>query len=322
MNDIVDAIPYFLVFIVGGTCHEFCHAWTAYRLGDPTSREMGRMTLNPLVHIDPIGTILFPLINAMVGGVLIGWMRPVPVNPFNLLRGRRDMLLVSLAGPFANLFLAFLGFLVAYGFYWATGEIPIGINYWIILNLALAFFNLLPIPPLDGSSIVDYVRRDDSGWYHAQGFLGMMVLYMLLMIGGLEYLWIAASSTMAFMGSTWVFPALAFMALLLAGIIFYVKTSPRGRISARKKPKASKSAQTYETARMIGTKLQLGGVLTRSEAEWVEMIRLDRGNGENLCSPISFHGDNDFCAACPNLNRCALRLIESLQAENRGEQKT
>jgi Zn-dependent protease len=277
---------------------------------------MGRLSLNPLVHIDPIGTVVFPLIPVFfseAAGYLIGWMKPVPVLRMNLRRPGRDMLLVSLAGPFANLFLAFLGILVLNGFVWAGAEIPSGISAWIQINLALAFFNLLPIPPLDGSSIVDYIRKDESGRYHSQGFIGMMILYFLLMMGGLDYLWKAADMTFMAVGSSWMVSTGVFVVLAVLGGLFLTASSTKPRRQDSRKTGSTKSMQVYEKARMIGMKLKEGSALTKSEEDWLEKLRRDRGDGESLCSPISFHGENDFCAVCANLNRCAIRLIESHQ---------
>jgi Zn-dependent protease len=149
--------------------HEFGHAFAADRLGDPTPRMLGRLTISPLAHMDPIGTVLIPLMRYIVpafGGFLIGWAKPVPISPINFRNPRRDEVLVSIAGPAANLFLMALFFAVLVAgnqggwFNNPEGMAPVFLNlagYFILLNFCLAVFNLLPIPPLDGHWILKAV---------------------------------------------------------------------------------------------------------------------------------------------------------------------
>jgi len=138
------------------TFHEFAHAYIANRLGDPTAKDMGRLTLNPLAHLDLVGTI-------MVFIIRIGWAKPVPVNPANFKNPKKDLLWVSLAGPVSNIFLAFI-FGILCRFFQVTHlnlshlsvmeVIRFMIGFGMLINLILAFFNILPIPPLDGSKIL------------------------------------------------------------------------------------------------------------------------------------------------------------------------
>jgi Zn-dependent protease len=140
--------------------HEWAHAWTAWRLGDDTAARLGRMSLNPLVHIDPLGTLILPLL-----GVPFGWAKPVPVQPHRFHSGvsmRGGMMRVAVAGPISNLVLAVVctGLLAALFRFWppglAVGETLFKLLYMMVfLNVALAMFNALPIPPLDGSRVVD-----------------------------------------------------------------------------------------------------------------------------------------------------------------------
>ena len=140
----------FFVLIVSLTFHEAAHAWAAWRLGDDTAKRMGRLSLNPLVHMDPIGTLM------ILGRMPIGWAKPVPVDPRNIRNPRSGMPLVAFAGPLSNLILAFFFCLV----YFAVGRALIGSGWYSMLvlflqvNFSLAIFNLLPIMPLDGSKIV------------------------------------------------------------------------------------------------------------------------------------------------------------------------
>lgn len=135
--------------------HEIAHGWVANYLGDPTARLQGRLTLNPLPHIDPIGSILVPLLLSLTpGGFIIGWARPVPVNPYNL-RGKFGEAIVSVAGPLSNIFLAIVfGLLIRFiGDIFPSSFVQIA-GYAVYINILLALFNMVPIPPLDGSKIL------------------------------------------------------------------------------------------------------------------------------------------------------------------------
>jgi Zn-dependent protease len=157
-NVIVEGLISYLGLIILLTFHEFGHAWTAMKCGDDTARLMGRVSLNPIVHIDPIGTVLLPLIMIFLPGAgrfLIGWAKPVPVNPYNLRNPRRDDILVSMAGPAMNVVLAVV--LVALARAGLLVHAEQFTNLCVdmaALSLLLCFFNLIPIPPLDGSHVL------------------------------------------------------------------------------------------------------------------------------------------------------------------------
>jgi Zn-dependent protease len=156
------------VLLVSLSVHESAHAWVANRLGDPTARYLGRVTLNPLVHIDPVGSLLFPLLGLLFGGVVFGWAKPVPVNPRNLANPMRDHAIVAAAGPASNIVLAllFLVFLKLLGFLGEGGWLyPLFLlcYFGLLLNTVLAVFNLLPLPPLDGGWILTGVLPKLAG---------------------------------------------------------------------------------------------------------------------------------------------------------------
>ena len=154
----VIALPVLLAI----TLHEWGHAWAANKLGDPTARLLGRVSINPIRHVDPIGTILVPIVLYMLGGFLFGWAKPVPVDPRNLRRPQTDMMLVALAGPIMNLIMAaawaatwkWSQFLIAHGNTWAGTPLEKMAKFGIYFNVVLCVFNMLPIPSLDGGNVL------------------------------------------------------------------------------------------------------------------------------------------------------------------------
>jgi Zn-dependent protease len=167
------AIASILAIVVAITFHEFAHAWTADRLGDDTPSLQGRVTLNPLAHLDPVGSVLFLLFR-------FGWGKPVIYNPMRLKR-RSDELLIALAGPASNLLLAFIFNLAAY-LLGKTG-LPVGLlGIAADTNVLLAAFNILPIPPLDGSSIVAYFWPEYRSLLGSQ--IGVFLLLAVVFLGG------------------------------------------------------------------------------------------------------------------------------------------
>ncbi len=166
--------------ILGLTLHEYAHGLAAYRLGDRTAGDMGRLTINPLAHIDPIGFILLFLAG-------FGWAKPVPVNPYNL-RGdmRHSMLLVSLAGPATNIFLAVVSALVFGAFYGLHLPYFEAIMFYMIqINVVLAIFNLIPIPPLDGSRILAGLLPGRQNWLYQLENYGVIILIVLVFTGAI-----------------------------------------------------------------------------------------------------------------------------------------
>ncbi len=179
------------------TVHEVAHGWVAKRLGDPTAMMMGRLTLNPLKHIDPVGTVLVPIILLMLGGFIFGWAKPVPVTWRNLRNPKRDMAIVALAGPIANLLMALIWALVV-----KIGMLTIATAPFIgqpliymgaagiFINIALMVLNLLPLPPLDGGRVVSgllpgplsykYDKIEPYGFFILLGLLATEILSSIM----------------------------------------------------------------------------------------------------------------------------------------------
>jgi Zn-dependent protease len=188
----VAALP--ILFAI--TVHEVAHGWVAKRLGDPTAERMGRLTLNPLKHIDPIGTVLVPILLIITAGIAIGWAKPVPVTWENLRKPKRDMALVALAGPAANLLMAIFWALVmkitlilpaSVG--WVTEPLLYMARFGILINVILMVFNLLPIPPLDGGRVATGLLPGPWSWQLSRlEPYGFFIIIALLMTGALWFI--------------------------------------------------------------------------------------------------------------------------------------
>jgi Zn-dependent protease len=194
MLEQLSILPILLFSVV---IHEISHGYMALRLGDSTAKEAGRLTLNPIPHIDPLGSILVPLFSLFVAGrVFIAWAKPVPVNPLNFANMRRDDILVSVVGPLSNIVLAFACTLLTIAFslsaeIFDAHNVPILGEFFsfvvkmfyggVYLNVVLAVFNLIPIPPLDGSHVAaSLLPPNISQQYQRIGFLGIFLILFLL----------------------------------------------------------------------------------------------------------------------------------------------
>jgi len=173
------------------TVHEVAHGWVAKRLGDPTAMMMGRLTLNPLKHIDPVGTVLIPGILLLIGGFVFGWAKPVPVTWENLRHPKRDMAIVAAAGPVANLVMALLwaavmkvGVLSSGALDWIAVPLIYMGGAGITINIVLMVLNLLPLPPLDGGRVVTGLLPGPMAWRFSRiEPYGFFILIALLATG-------------------------------------------------------------------------------------------------------------------------------------------
>lgn len=167
------------------TVHETAHGWVASKLGDPTAKLLGRLTLNPLKHIDPIGTIIVPAILFSLGGFIFGWAKPVPITWQNFKHPRRDMALVAVAGPLANLLMAFLwGGIAKMAMGFDNAPVIYMAQVGISINLVLMLLNLIPIPPLDGSRVVaSFLSPKMAYQFNKLEVYGFLILVLLLASG-------------------------------------------------------------------------------------------------------------------------------------------
>ena len=188
------SVIFFGCLVVAVILHEISHGVVALWFGDRTAKEAGRLTLNPIPHIDPFGSIVMPAFGAILGIPVIAWAKPVPVNPSRMRRPRRDMLWVSLAGPATNFLLMIVAALAARAAYHSVDpvsyidQLPLGIQIlfsFALVNLFLGLFNLLPIPPLDGSSLIERVLPEAwlPHWYRFRPY-GFLVLFLLVFSTG------------------------------------------------------------------------------------------------------------------------------------------
>jgi Zn-dependent protease len=206
-NWIIEGLISYLGLIVLLTFHEFGHAWTAEKCGDDTARLQGRCSLNPVVHIDPIGTVLLPLMMIFlppgISRFMIGWAKPVPVNPHNLRNPRVDDILVSMAGPAMNLILAVaLMALARVGLLAHTGQLTGLCVQMAALSLLLCFFNLIPIPPLDGSHVLRNLTGMSWEAYAKFAQFGFIAVIVVLQVPQVRLvLSLAVNGTLVLLGT-------------------------------------------------------------------------------------------------------------------------
>lgn len=206
MSDLALGVLQFLLFIPAVVLHEYAHGWVSYKLGDPTAKMAGRLTLNPVKHVDPIGTVVLPAIMALGGGPVFGYAKGVPINPRYYKDYRKGMMISGLAGPATNVLLTLLSAAVFWGVYGVTGVVADGLSNaaidavnWVLyglqvfalINLSLTFFNLIPMPPLDGSRVLPLFLSDRAlESYHRFERQGMLifiaVVFFLPQVTGID----------------------------------------------------------------------------------------------------------------------------------------
>lgn len=190
--DIVNILQSYLCFVIAIAVHEAAHAWASWKCGDDTARLMGRISLNPVVHMEVVGTVVLPLLGqflAVIGsaaaGWVIGWGKPVPVNSANFPSGKRYLygMYVALAGPASNILLALIGMIaMRIAIFVGSDELRHLLMVFIFVNLGLCFFNLLPIPPLDGSYVLRYLFNISDEAYRSMAQFGFIAVLLVVKI--------------------------------------------------------------------------------------------------------------------------------------------
>jgi Zn-dependent protease len=200
-NIVFRVATWLIPLVIAIVLHEVSHGWVANAFGDPTARRKGRLSLNPIRHVDPVGTIVLPLILAVSGAPVFGWAKPVPVVAHRLRNPRWHMMLVALAGPGMNLLLALLGALAWAGLRWLSPPaspgwafLVLNVFNFVLINVSLAIFNMLPVPPFDGSHVVEsLLPRALAARYARLARYGLPILFLLLVVLPLANIHIVAA---------------------------------------------------------------------------------------------------------------------------------
>ena len=207
LNTVQKIAVWLVPILLAITVHETAHGWVAKQFGDRTAMMLGRLTLNPIKHIDPVGTLLLPLLMLMMGGFVFGWAKPVPVTWENLRNPKRDMAFVALAGPVANLCMAILwmlvihlGFLLMDGGFVAARPVVYMGAAGVVINTVLMVLNLIPLPPLDGGRVVVSLLPNRLSWRYSRiepyGMWIILILFFTHTLGALLWPLIRGVETM------------------------------------------------------------------------------------------------------------------------------
>lgn len=170
----------YIIIVLSAVFHEYAHAWMAYRLGDSTAKQAGRLTLNPIVHLDIFGTVLIPLFLLFTSGIFVGWAKPVPYNPYALSDRKYGSLKVGIAGPAANIVIAvivgiFIRTLVQLDVISTGDPLLFALGLVVYVNIFLALFNLIPVPPLDGSKVFAALFPRQWSYVMQLGLAGVLI---------------------------------------------------------------------------------------------------------------------------------------------------
>jgi Zn-dependent protease len=211
--DPVDIFLQIVVLLFAISVHESAHAWMANRLGDPTAKMLGRVSLNPIVHIDPFGTILVPALLVLFGFPAFGWAKPTPVDPRNFKKIVRDDILTAVAGPVSNFITAFVSVVILAVIYHGAISDSGGLlravsisdplrkmfSLAILINVVLAVFNLIPLPPLDGSHVIrHFLSYESLKLYDRFGYFGLIILMFILPMLHLDIIGVLISPFLGF----------------------------------------------------------------------------------------------------------------------------
>lgn len=339
--DIIGILMNLAAFILAGSIHEWAHAFSAYIMGDNTARDSGRMNLNPSAHVDVLGTLLLPIFRAVSGVPVLGWMKPVPVNPYNFRNASKGMALSAIAGPLSNLFQAAFAIIimkllillaVATGLTFIYSLYEFAALYYSI-NISLVVFNMLPVPPLDGSKLLRHglsaegkIRFDQLSRY------GGLLLYVLLFAGVLRVIitplagWTYALLYM-FLALPFVFSFIplaavaALMALIYRPFLHNLKMHLRfgmdrgtGRqaealFTSRMSRIRGRNEELKKTAGLLLEKKKEGTLSTMIDRKMLERIESRMDSFSKLCSTRTIIPQDEQCLDCSYYANCLMREL-------------
>ncbi len=326
------------LFIISGSVHEFGHAFSAYILGDDTAKFNGRLTANPLAHIDIIGTIVFPLVAIFSGLNILGWMRPVPVNPGNFKNPSKGYAITSFAGPFSNLMQASFGVILlkliimsnSMNFSGITGFdfIIFYIQLYIKINIILMVFNLLPIPPLDGGGIIrHFLPPNLQDKFDNIYRFGIIILYLILFSGLLGIIFTPFNQFLKYIFTN--IQDIGFFVIttpFLTGIFLiyiFLKDDISSLIKRKNITTEHKNEEKNAEKNIIETKnenltltnklqdilkkIKNKGELDKKDKDFLKEISDNSVDYSKLCEKIDFNIDEAHCNECEYFINCLLR---------------
>ena len=320
MDGLERILIFILVFAVAGSIHEFAHAASAYALGDPTAKNEGRMTLNPIAHVDIVGTLIFPI---FIG---IGWMKPVPVFLGNLKHPMRDDAIISFAGPFSNFIQASFALLIYHLFFSGLPFSNLGVQiliHYAKINILLMGFNLLPFPPLDGGAILRYfIPRSKLHIFDMFARYSFIILIVFFLTGMLHYFLIPFSLLFSWIASFSI-TGLIFLNLINIGVVLYFYREELGLLKSKiekgkfkvVKPEAHSelggNKGTIYLAETVLEKIDLDEPLSEKEKLDIYNLKQSLDKKANICPPSDYDVGDNTCQNCDWFKNCLVRKVES-----------